>query len=126
MSALELIRKAVRLAPKDAEAQALLERWHHELPYTKRLTESRHGEFVVRSDPKIPRERLRRVVKMLDQSRREIGEALATWSRQPVVVVLFTDEVFHRATGSRHWVGGPTTGGSSCPYRRVNNWSPST
>ena len=114
-SALKLIKKAVRLAPEDTEARALVERWQHELPYTDRLEASRHGRFLIRSDRKIPAYRRRQVVTMLERSRRKVGEALGHWSRQPVVVILFTEDVFHRATGSRHWVGGTYDGRLKLP-----------
>ncbi len=114
-SALKMIEAAARLAPDDKEARALLDRWRHELPYAARLVETRRGLFVIRSDPKIPDHRRRRVTEMLETSRREIGEALAHSGRQPVVVLLFTEEEFHLATGSRHWVGGTYDGRLKLP-----------
>ncbi len=114
-SAMKRIEEAVRLAPDDKEARALLERWRHELPYADRLVETRRGGFVIRSDPSISDLARQRVLEMLERARRAIGEALGHPGRQPVVVVLFTEEEFHRATGSRHWVGGTYDGRLKLP-----------
>lgn len=119
-SALKSIQRAVDLAPDDPEARALLKRWRHELPYAARLEETRQGRFVLRADPGIPDRRRGQVLELLERARREIGEALGHPDRQTVVVLLFAEDVFHRATGSRHWVGGTYDGRLKLPVPTAN------
>jgi len=114
--ALEKIREACRLDPKDAEARALLDRWTIEGRWAAAFRSMDRGAFVVRIDPELPAARVDSALALLEIARRDVAEALALSSlpariagaggRRRIPVVLYSSDKFYKATGSRHWVGG--------------------
>ena len=113
--ALELIDEAVRLDKNDAESLLLQKRWQHEVPFAARLRDARHGRFLVRFDKRLPSADVALVVRLLKQAAGELQEALGWNLRRTVVVVLFREQDFHAATGSRHFVGGTYDGQLKLP-----------
>jgi hypothetical protein len=117
--ALQKMEKAYELDPKDRETKALLDRWKLESGFTGTFSEKTRGRFLVRADPSIAPGDLEAAVQRLERVRKEVGEALGLRaSRKNIVVVLFSEDRFHKATGSYHWVGGVYDGQIKLPVPR--------
>ena len=114
--ALQKMEKACELDPKDKEAKALFDRWRLESGFTGTFSEKVKGRFLVRADPLIPPADLEGAVQRLEKARKEVGDALGLRaSKKSIVVVFFSEERFHKATGSYHWVGGVYDGQIKLP-----------
>lgn len=113
--ALARIAEALRLDPADRESRALAVRWEAEASLTKSFRQEREGAVVVRRDPRVPARRAREVFEDLAAARADAVEQLGLGARRPVVVVLFLEGDFHKATGSLHWVGGVFDGQIKLP-----------
>ncbi|HVR73249.1 MAG TPA: hypothetical protein VMT52_02915 [Planctomycetota bacterium] len=115
--AITKIAEAARLDPEDRETLALRDRWTLESRTTKAFTERTIGRFHLRIDPELPPARVDAVVKVLETARRDAMEILGLKASSRIVVVLFVEERFHKATGSYHWVGGMFDGQIKLPVR---------
>lgn len=113
--ALAGMQKAAGLAPRDEEATALYRRWKAETSFTSRFREERAGRFLIRSDPELSAARVREISARIVKIGRGVAHSFQLASPPETVVVLFSGERFHRATGSFHWVGGMYDGQVKIP-----------
>ena len=117
-AALTKITRSLGLNPDDAEAQALRSRWKREAEYAPLLRTRELKRFNVRSHQELPESTVRYVLSLLRRSQEELSDSLGHWSRHRVTVVLYPSDVFHRVTGSQHWVGGTYDGQIKLPVPR--------
>ena len=104
--ALERMKQAARLDPKDPETRHLVERWGVEIEILDTFRVVKTKRFELRVDPKVPDAVRLRVETELEKAYRGIGDSLGFWPRRPTPVVLYSRGRFHEATGTGHWVGG--------------------
>lgn len=123
--AIEKMKEAVRLDPKDAEARALLDRWVTEGEFTGSFVERVSGAFRVRSDPELPPERVEEVLRRLEAARERVSSGLGLDAKAGrTSVVLFAEERFQKATRSLHWVAGVYDGQIKLPVPRAKPRTP--
>jgi tetratricopeptide (TPR) repeat protein len=104
--AIERMEKATALDRSDEEARLILERWKEEGKVAGRFQEFRTRRFTVRHDPKIPAAAAADLARHLEAAADAIGDSLGRRPADSLVVVLFDEEGFRRATGTYHWIGG--------------------
>ncbi|MBN1441920.1 MAG: hypothetical protein JXA90_04375 [Planctomycetes bacterium] len=114
-SARERMEEAVRLDPRDAEAEILLKRWRTEARFLKSFRDASTSRFALRIDPEIPSRNVAAVTAALQKAYQSVGDGLGLWPSSPTSVILFADKNFYEATGSYHWVGGMYDGQLKLP-----------
>lgn len=115
--ALELMRRAVDLDKEDREAASILTRWTEEARISKDFAELLSKHFTVRYDRSLPKSLVAIMVQQLEGAHRSLGDLLGVWPRRKLVVGLFTEEGFRKATGTYHWIGGLFDGQIKVPVR---------
>ncbi len=116
-SALKFIKRAVKLDPKDREAEAFLKRWSAEEKLSGSLKESGTRHFLVRYGRGIHPEAIREILTSLEEIYDSVGQALGHWPRKKIPVLLLSQAEFYNATGSFHWVGGVYDGQIKIPVK---------
>ncbi|MEM7235527.1 MAG: tetratricopeptide repeat protein, partial [Planctomycetota bacterium] len=124
--AIEKLRIAKRLDGADKETAMLIESWVKELALTKSFRRETGKRFVFRIDPKLKPAAVRAAKDELQSAYREISKALGARSDEPVVVALYRDTTFYKATGSSHYVGGLYDGQLKLPVHSKASLKPGT
>jgi tetratricopeptide (TPR) repeat protein len=115
--AIQGLERTLALDSGDQEAAAIHQRWKAEAELSREYREERSAGFLIRYPIELGAGRVKEVLAFLDLVR---SDWTARFGWRPAgshrrVVVLFPEEAFHRATGTRHWIGGIFDGQIKAP-----------
>lgn len=113
--ALQRIAEALKLDPKDEEAQGFQKRWTIEGGLAGRLVEEAGPHFIFRTDRSVPAQTRKEILAALEGIRDSLGKAMGQWPARPVPVLLLGEEEFRQATGAQHWVAALYDGQIKAP-----------
>jgi len=115
--AIEVYEAALERAPGHRTLEQSLAKWRKDADIRAGSYESRGAHFSVRFQGPADDLLARRAVEMLEAAYWRVGAALATYPRDAIVVVLYTQEQFRDVTRSPAWAAAAYDGIIRVPMR---------
>ena len=98
--------KALELDPSDPTLRHYLAKVRREEKVENAFQQQASRAFTVRFEGREEQEAARRVLQVLDEAHREIGQTFSYYPDQPITVILYTNQQFQDATETASWAGG--------------------
>jgi tetratricopeptide (TPR) repeat protein len=108
---------ALKYTTRPRPFQTRLAEWRRDVDRHQGFTQRRDVHFVVQSEGATDDLVAQQVVAMLEAEYRRIGEQLATYPTQPIVVVLYGRETFRTVMQAPDWAAGAYDGRIRVPAR---------
>jgi tetratricopeptide (TPR) repeat protein len=115
--AIRVYDEALVRAPEQARMQQRVEEWRKEAALHDGFRHTRGGHFTVLFEGPAEEEAATAAVDILESAYGRIGDVLQAYPREPVTVVLYTQQQFRDVTRTPGWSGGLFDGRIRLPIR---------
>jgi tetratricopeptide (TPR) repeat protein len=115
--AIRVFEAALVRAPDQARMQARVEEWRNEAALHDGFRRTRGGHFLVLFEGPAEEAAAAAAVDILESAYARIGDFLQTYPREPITVVLYTQQQFRDVTRTPGWSGGLFDGRIRLPIR---------
>jgi tetratricopeptide (TPR) repeat protein len=115
--AIRVYEAALVRAPDQARMQERVEEWRKEAALHDGFRRARGGHFTVLFEGPAEEDAAAAAVDILENAYARIGDFLQTYPREPVTVVLYTQQQFRDVTRTPGWSGGLFDGRIRLPVR---------
>lgn len=115
--AIRVYDAALVRAPDQIRMQARMEEWRKEAALHEGFRRARGGHFTVLFEGPAEEDAAAAAVDILEEAYARVGDFLQTYPREPITVVLYTQQQFRDITRTPGWSGGLFDGRIRVPIR---------
>jgi tetratricopeptide (TPR) repeat protein len=98
--------KALELDPSDQALRDHLDKTRREEKVQSGFQQQASRAFTVKFEGREEQDAAQRLLRDLEEARREIGQAMSYYPREPITVILYTNQQFQDVTRSAAWTKG--------------------